>query len=337
MLRARRPRRYTAEAALQALQDIPSDQSETESNDGEFDDNENTDPTSVEDSSSSSDSEEDILPLNQRILNSEEVISGVCSPQSQDTCKSANTTKGRDGTTWRLLVAQKYVTAGRLPIQNVLRKKPGPTAYAQTKVNKHSPLSSFRVFFDEPMIRHIQKCTVSEARRTTGSDTWNISLGELEQFVGLIIARGVIGARNAPVRNMWSKAWDNQIFPQTMTRDRFSDILRFLRFHIKSERKDRLQTDKFALASEIWNRFIANCNMAYNPYGYLTADEQLLPCKARCRFIQYMANKPDKFGLKFWLLVDTETKYLCNGYPYLGKDESQDASGSQPTGVVMKL
>jgi hypothetical protein len=33
-----------------------------------------------------------------------------------------------------------------------------------------------------------------------------------------------------------------------------------------------------------------------------------------------MPNKPDKFGIKFWLLVDVESKYIVNGFPYLGKD-----------------
>ena len=47
----------------------------------------------------------------------------------------------------------------------------------------------------------------------------------------------------------------------------------------------------------------------------LTIDEQLFPCKTRCPFIQYMANKPDKFGIKFWLLADAQSKYLCNGKP----------------------
>lgn len=49
-------------------------------------------------------------------------------------------------------------------------------------------------------------------------------------------------------------------------------------------------------------------------------DEQLLPCKSRCRFIQYMANKPDKFGIKFWLAPDVNPKYVLNDYPYLGKE-----------------
>ena len=80
-----------------------------------------------------------------------------------------------------------------------------------------------------------------------------------------------------------------------------------------------------------------NSKKAYVPNPYITIDEQLLPCKARCRFIQYMPNKPDKFGLKFWMAVDAETKYLYNSFPHSGKDESRDSSVSLPTYVVTKL
>ena len=66
-------------------------------------------------------------------------------------------------------------------------------------------------------------------------------------------------------------------------------------------------------------------------------DEQLLPCKAQCKFIQYMANKPDKFGLKFWLAVDVENKYLFNNFPYEEKDNTRSSDMPVPTDAVLKL
>jgi hypothetical protein len=50
-----------------------------------------------------------------------------------------------------------------------------------------------------------------------------------------------------------------------------------------------------------------------------------------------MANKPDKFGIKFWNLVDVETKYLLNSFPYLGKDSDRVAGMLQGEYVVKKL
>ena len=50
-----------------------------------------------------------------------------------------------------------------------------------------------------------------------------------------------------------------------------------------------------------------------------------------------MANKPDKFGIKFWLIVDNNSKYLLNGFPYLGKDEARPMNIQLPDHVVCKL
>ena len=50
-----------------------------------------------------------------------------------------------------------------------------------------------------------------------------------------------------------------------------------------------------------------------------------------------MANKPDKFGIKFWLLADAQSKYLCNGKPYLGKDSSRGRSIDLRGDVCMTL
>jgi hypothetical protein len=50
-----------------------------------------------------------------------------------------------------------------------------------------------------------------------------------------------------------------------------------------------------------------------------------------------VANKPDKYGIKFWMLVDNDTKYLCNAFPYLEKDELRSANESLSESVVMRL
>ena len=106
---------------------------------------------------------------------------------------------------------------------------------------------------------------------------------------------------------------------------------------MKSERRRNLEKDKFCLASSLWNPFNENCQKAFRSNHNITVNEQLLPCKARCKFTQYMANKPDKFGINFWMAVDVETKYLFDGFLYVGKDESRSDDVSVPTDVVMKL
>ena len=109
---------------------------------------------------------------------------------------------------------------------------------------------------------------------------------------------------------------------ETMARNRFIEIMRFLRFDFKKTRSRRLATDKLALISTVWHTFVGNCLRHYRPGTNITEDEQLFPTKARCRFTQYMPNKPDKFGIKFWMAADVETKYVLYSF-YLGKDDSR--------------
>ena len=91
------------------------------------------------------------------------------------------------------------------------------------------------------------------------------------------------------------------------------------------------------MASSLWNPFIESCQKAFRPDAIITVDEQLLPCKAQCKFIQYIANKPYKFGIKFWMAVDVQTKYLFNDFPHVGKDESRTGDVTMPNDVVIKL
>ena len=65
----------------------------------------------------------------------------------------------------------------------------------------------------------------------------------------------------------------------------------------------------------------------YTPDWTLTIDEQLFPMKSRCPFIVFMPNKPDKFGIKFWVLAEVESKYVYNLLPYLGAFEKEQRNG----------
>lgn len=187
------------------------------------------------------------------------------------------------------------------------------------------------------MLRHIKECTDAEGKRQQQDDSWSITPYELEAFIALLYARGAYGARKLSVKKLWSSNWGPRFFQDTMSRNKFLEIMRLIRFDMRNTRSQRLATDKFALASEIWNPFIENCILCYKPGEHIAIDEQLFPSKARCRFTQYMANKPDKFGIKFWLAADVNSKYLINGFPYLGKDEQRPQNILLGEHVVLKL
>ena len=67
--------------------------------------------------------------------------------------------QGRDGSKSRK-IAGSSAAQGRLQSHNILRFQPGPTSYSTSRVDTDSPVLSFRILFDESMLRNIKKCTV---------------------------------------------------------------------------------------------------------------------------------------------------------------------------------
>ena len=73
----------------------------------------------------------------------------------------------------------------------------------------------------------------------------------------------------------------------------------------------------------------SNCQLSITPGAYLTVDEQLVPFRGNCPFIQYMKSKPAKYGIKIWWAVDSETWYPLNGQVYLGKQRKETREVNQ--------
>lgn len=62
---------------------------------------------------------------------------------------------------------------------------------------------------------------------------------------------------------------------------------------------------------------------------------RLIPKK--CPVTQYIANKPDKFGIKFWIAADNDSKYFLNEYPYIGADLTRPANIPSSEYVVLRV
>ena len=193
-------------------------------------------------------------------------------------------------------------------------------------VFRASCVSSELPVFHHPTVQHAKQ---------TEHVNWFMGLPELMAFISITIIRGII--RVPSLRDCWSKNLGNPQIIETMSRVRFQNIMHHLRFDDKDTRSERAQTDKFAAISNIWGLFATNCITSYIPGQHITIDEQLFPSKTRCCFLQYIASKPDKFGIKFWVACDLKTKYVCNILPYLGKDHTRPRGERVSENVVMRL
>jgi len=325
-----RPRRFTAKRALEILQNLP----DTDSGSDESETNNESDSSMQLSQVSSEDEDDEDDVASQSDVDS--TVRTVASPaldtsdiRQQTTATTDGQTIAKDGTKWTV-VTQTALT-GRFQSQNVFTAKPGPTAYARS-ISR--PVDAFRLLLDEGMLRHIKRCTVEYAQ--TKDATWDLSDAELDSFIGLLYLRGVLNAKNFPVDLLWSDEYGCPAFRQVMPRNRFRQIKKFIRFDCRTTRNERIKNDKFCMMSWVLSRFVENSQKSYVPEVSLTVDEQLFPTKARCRFTQFMPNKPDKFGIKFWILAELNSKYCLNLKPYLGKDDERGAV-SLGTHVVLTL
>ncbi|XP_065658096.1 uncharacterized protein LOC136082609 [Hydra vulgaris] len=312
-----RPKRVSAQQCLFILQDL----SEIDSGD-ESDSTKKSDEADVVEDNLSDDDESNTFIYNSESSSDENEDENSCGGSNDLTVKTR-----RDDVKWT--VVSKVEVTGRFQTQNVFTAKSGTTSYCR---NVLTPIDAFRLIMDEGFTGFIKKCTVLSANLS--NEGWNISVIELDAFIGLIYLRGCMNARNFPVKFLWSEKYGNKAFIETMPRSRFEDIMKNIRFDIRSKRRELIQSDKFAFMSWVLTRFVENSQKCYIPEEPLIIDEQLFPTKARCRFTQYMPNKPDKFGTKFWILADLKTKYCLSIKPYLGKDESRVESFGYSCGHV---
>ncbi|XP_067658235.1 piggyBac transposable element-derived protein 4-like [Haliotis asinina] len=88
----------------------------------------------------------------------------------------------------------------------------------------------------------------------------------------------------------------------------------------KEIRSQRRSKDKLAPIREIWDGFHTCLGRYYLAGDNLTVDEQLVPFRGRCSFIQYILAKPDKYGLKLFWVVDSSNCYPVRCLPYLGQE-----------------
>ena len=133
---------------------------------------------------------------------------------------------GKNETVWQDL-AISQVQRGRLQQQNILSFKPGANAFTTSRIIERSPLSSFRVLFDEAMVRNIRNITVTEAHHVSSRMNWDVTLDELDKFIGLIIAREILGKKGLPVESLLDTTWECPMFNKTLLRSRFKDKMRF--------------------------------------------------------------------------------------------------------------
>ncbi|XP_071871615.1 uncharacterized protein [Bombus fervidus] len=315
-----------ASELLQKPKKIPMECSDTEDSefsdieDGEFSEYEESEPEEKKIEICSDNSNSDINSKENEASESKpEKILNICErSRTRVLSSSENETENVQASPNERI--QEGSASERLSLHNTFEDTSGPTGYAKRNIMKDKVISAFSLLIDSHILQRIIFCTESKASRVLDKK-WTLTETKLKAFLGILYARGAYEAKNLKLSYLWNTKWGPSFFSSTMSRNEFVEILKFIRFEEEDDRSQRLKNDKFALISTVWDKFIENNQNCYKPGANITIEEQLFPTKARCSFKQHLSNNSDKFGIKFWLTFDVQTKYVVNGFPYLGKSE----------------
>ena len=192
------------------------------------------------------------------------------------------------------------------------------------------PLAYLRLFLDDEIMDTIVSETNQYAEQTmtrTGhrclsrTRQWEpVTKDDMWLFFGILVLQSLI---HKP-RHDWY--WSRKrllltpVFQDIMSEYKFSLIMKFLHFTNNDEFDE--STHPSPKLKKIWNVYqalLCNFQKAYTPRRDVSVDESLMAFKERLGWIQYIASRWARFGVKFYALCESQTGYIWNSVLYTGK------------------
>lgn len=144
-----------------------------------------------------------------------------------------------------------------------------------------------------------------------------VTTSEMKKFLGLVILMGQ--TKKSHWRDNWSRdpLVEAPIFPKTMSRKRFEQILTF--FHLNDNTQNTNSGDRLYKIRPLLDYIIPKCQSLYTPKQQLSLDEAMIPWRGRISFRTYNPAKITKYGILVRVLCESESGYICNLEVYTGE------------------
>ena len=220
--------------------------------------------------------------------------------------------------------------ATRQPHLESFTGNPGPTSLANV-TDVENCLEYFQVVITDDILEIVVNETNRYANQfflsTAGTlpdqsrahDWKPLTLPELKIFLGLTLLTGLIGKRGH-LSEYWSTnpLFFTPFFGQTMKRNRYQIIMKFLHFN-DNEARPLDSTDKLYKLRPIHDKIVGNWRQLFNPGEQISIDEGMLKWRGRLSFRVYNKDKPIKYGIKAYILADSNSGYCWNIDMYCGQ------------------
>ncbi|XP_022191598.2 piggyBac transposable element-derived protein 3-like [Nilaparvata lugens] len=197
-----------------------------------------------------------------------------------------------------------------LPQKDVFFPEPNYVPYRDK-----SPVELFEMFFDDEIIKLFIDESLKYALFKNCKDP-KITSKELKVFLAILFLSGYNQLPSK--RSYWDEKKDmrNEIVVDSMRRDRFLEICRFL--HCQDNNNIN-RNDKMWKLRPLMNLLQKKCIAHFQPEENLSFDESMVAYFGKHSCKQFIRGKPIRFGYKVWCL-NTVSGYLINFEIYQGKN-----------------
>lgn len=214
-------------------------------------------------------------------------------------------------------------------------------------IDEHSTeFDCFSVFFPdsfwkllkEETNRYASQMKAKQARQVVlkpGCMLYNwkpVTLREMKNFLAIVIHMTLVE------KESFDSYWSTREIIQTpfpkkiMTRSRFRAIYSCLHLNDNSKYIPRGQEgyDAFFKLRPYFEELSNLCQMTFSPDEELTIDEGTCGFRGKVHFRVYNKDKPDKYGMKIYMLCDAKTGYILKMVPYVGDSKTTQS-------IIMEL
>jgi hypothetical protein len=172
---------------------------------------------------------------------------------------------------------------------------------------------------DEKTRRRLSTRRKKVVRRSHMVKWKDLTVDEFKTFLGLFYWMGLV--RLPDMEDHWSTEaiFKNIKFKEHMSRDRFLQILRHMKFHDSSL---KVLTSPENKLSVLMDAVLQNSKVFYTPSSTLSLDESMVSFKGRHKDKVFMPSKPIRIGFKAFVVCEADTGFLLEWMMY-NKDEGK--------------
>lgn len=160
---------------------------------------------------------------------------------------------------------------------------------------------------------------------------------EIKCFMAMLILQGIVRKPTLQMYFCKRESISTPFFSKVLPQERFLLLCKFI--HFKDDR-NVTSGSKISKIENIMKNIQYKCKNLYIPTQDIYIDECLLLWKGRLSCKQYIPFKRSSFGMKFYVLCESQSGYIWNFCVYTGKNTDYGKNYSQyktATRIVLEL